>query len=236
MSVQNLRNKFNQNNSAVPYNPPGLSYSKPQSNNNQIPSYQQNGMERFTTITEEPETAEKPAIKNNSFLQSYIAGDMAKNGASVNGKTNITPVKKFTTSRCADVTNVASSRTTGKCSPAAETAPKSGTAKFNMTSSAHTVSSNFAYPKSPPPPPPSSSAENAAVSRYAVKSPPPMPSDPSSVAKFPIKPSVVLRNGLAKTTVNDDDKWKCKYDETEIKRKSLLTQSQKREYFGRFQT
>lgn len=213
MSVKNLRNKFNQNNSTVPYNPPGLSYAKPTvstNNNNKINNhgtsngYQQKGGMiggRFKTIREEPDADEKPAVtKNNSFLQSYL--HQANNEPTNGGKVNNVPVQQ-------------SARFVSGYRPSAVVADPPSSSKPTVATAVKSLStapavpypSKFAILKSPD------------SSRYTVKSSPPPP---------PVPPPV-LENRLT-TATGVDDKWRTKYDETETKRKNLLTQSQKREF------
>lgn len=82
MSVQNLRNKFSQNNGAAPYVSPGLDYGRSVQTPNNGNSYnhtanfhQQNALGRFNTIQEEPDVADDKqpvATKNRSFLQNYV--------------------------------------------------------------------------------------------------------------------------------------------------------------------
>lgn len=221
MSVKNLRNKFNQNSGTVPYNPPGLSYAKPtMSNNNKMNNhgmsngYQQNGGMmiggRFKTIREEPDADEKPAAaavvvtKNNSFLQSYLQSnnEPTRNLGSNNGggRTNNVHVQQQQPSRFVS-----------SCRPSAVVAdlPLPSTKTITTVTA---VKSPSAAPAVPPYPSKfavlKSPDSSSAPSRHAVKSPP------------------ALGNGLATTGVVED-KWRTKYDETETKRKTLLTQSQK---------
>lgn len=85
------------------------------------------------------------------------------------------------------------------------------------------VKSPAAEPSSPPPPP---------LPKFSAKPPAPAPvADPSPPAKFCAKAtSPVLNSGYNGVTAVGGDRWKTKFDETETKRKTLLSQSQKREY------
>lgn len=242
MSVQNLRNKFSQNKGSVPYNPPGLSYGKPGStvsstlhNNNLNNNHNNNNNNnnhhhlvsnfqtqhhgaggRFKTISEEPDTPEdgggKPVVtKNQSFLQSYLSNEMTRNvGAGSNGnrQTAAAPTNnRFVASR--PVAEVASKFA---FQPAQETTPKSSSLKSPQQSPAKTTGSK---PMMPPPLP--------------DVTPP----------KFAVKSSLVLNNNLGGSPpvlpTTAEDRWKNKYDETELKRKSLLIQSQKREFSSNLQ-
>ncbi|XP_026810994.1 shootin-1 isoform X2 [Rhopalosiphum maidis] len=230
MSVQNLRNKFSQNNGSVAYNPPGLSYAKPDSpstlnnNNNkhhhhQVSNYQmQNGGGgRFKTIREEPDAPEdcsnKPvATKNNSFLQSYLANEMTRNnnGSTGNGNKPIAAVQvpvhnRFVASRSSPVADVAS--------------------KFMVKSPQETCKSklSFGEVKSP--------MQSPATPVHTPKTigakpmlPPPLPDN--TPPRISVKSSTVLNSNI-NSVPTTEDKWKSKYDETETKRKSLLIQSQK---------
>lgn len=235
MSVQNLRNKFSQNNGSVPYNPPGLSYGKADStkvsstlnnnnNNNhhrhhQVSNFQmQNGGgARFKTICEEPDAPEdcssKPvATKNNSFLQSYLANEMTRNtgGCSIgNGnKPTVAVHNRFV-----------------KSSPAVEVE-----SKFAVKSPRETTSkSSFGEVKSLPQQSPAVSV-HPLPKTIGVKPmlPPPLPDN--APPKFSVKSSTVLNSIIGSSPAavpNTEDRWKTKYDETEAKRKSLLIQSQK---------
>lgn len=76
----------------------------------------------------------------------------------------------------------------------------------------------------------SASSPPSVVSKYAMKSPPPVP-ETSPPPKLPAKSSLVLTNGLVSSNGGGaDEKWRTKYDDAETKRKTLLTQSQKREF------
>lgn len=219
MSVQNLRNKFSQNNGTVPYNPPGLSYGKPvHGNNNNSNSGNGNtgnssnsggsggsvgklhngfGTGRFKTIREEPaDDAEKPPIKNNnSFLQSYLSAD--GRGGSVRRANGTAPAAGKTGGVPAQSCSNRFIDKTSAAAPAVRSPPPTGSAV------------------KPPPLPP-------VVNKFATKPPPPLP--PSQPADSPARFAVVNGTG-------DGNKWRTKYDETETKRKTLLTQSQRRECF-----
>ncbi|XP_015375419.1 PREDICTED: shootin-1-like [Diuraphis noxia] len=240
MSVQNLRNKFSQNNGSVPYNPPGLSYGKSDStvssslnsknnnnNNNHLHHHQMSNFQtqnggggRFKTIREEPDAPEdcnssiKPvATKNNSFLQSYLANEMTRNinGSPGHGNKHMTAAQVPVHNRF-----VAS-----KSSPVAEVA-----SKFAVKSPQETTSkTSFGEVKL--------SQHSPAVSVHPPKPigakpmlPPPLPDN--TPPRFSVKSSTVLNSNTNSSPVTTaENKWKNKYDETEAKRKSLLIQSQK---------
>lgn len=239
MSVQNLRNKFSQNNGTVPYNPhPGLSYGKPvasstlnnnnnhnnNNNNNHVTNtnkYQQNGMDglsRFKTIREEPDNAvidaEKPPVtKNSSFLQSYLTNEIARNSGgspTVNGcNKSLNPVRvsKYSARPSAiivsDVASKFGTALKSLSSPvSSHSMPEMATSKYSGTA----VKSDTCSPKF-----------------TAVKSV--LPSKFSAVTA--IKSLPVLDSG---GSTNIDNRWKTKLEDVETKRKTLLTQSQKREY------
>ncbi|VVC33452.1 Hypothetical protein CINCED_3A025823 [Cinara cedri] len=229
MSVQNLRNKFSQNNGTVPYNPhPGLSYGKPvasstlsnNNNNNHVITtnkYQQNnmdGLSRFKTIREEPDTAvmdvEKPIVtKNNSFLQSYLTNEIAKNSVSptVNGGKSLNPVRvsKFSPRSSAVVVS--------------DVASKFGTPVKSLPLSmpSHLVteitSSKYSGSKSDTCSPKLTSVKSVTPSKFSTPT-------TTTVKSLPVLNS-------SGSTTNVDNRWKTKYDDTETKRKTLLTQSQK---------
>ncbi|CAI6368590.1 unnamed protein product [Macrosiphum euphorbiae] len=236
MSVQNLRNKFSQNNGSVPYNPPGLSYGKSDStvpsslnnhnNNNhhhhhQVSNYQMpnGGGGRFKTIREEPDAPEdfsssKPvATKNNSFLQSYLANEMRNVGGSPgNGIKQTVAVQAPVHNRF-----VAS-----KSSPPVEVV-----SKYAVKSPQETATSKLTFGEVKLP------HQSPAVPVHAPKPigakpmlPPPIPD--STPPRFTVKSSTVLNSSSKSSPVlTTEDRWKNKYDETETKRKSLLIQSQK---------
>ncbi|KAF0770342.1 shootin-1 [Aphis craccivora] len=232
MSVQNLRNKFSQNNGSVPYNPPGLSYGKSDSpvsstinNNNkhhyhQVSNYQmQNGGGgRFKTIREEPDAPEdlsnKPmATKNNSFLQSYLANEMTKNnnGSTGNGNKPMVAVQvpvhnRFVASRSSPVVEVASKF-------AIKSPQESCKSKLSFGEVKSPLQQSPATPVHPPKP-------------IGAKPMLPPPLSDSTPPRFSVKSSPVLNNNISPVSTTED-KWKNKYDETEAKRKSLLIQSQK---------
>lgn len=240
MSVQNLRNKFSQNNGSVPYNPPGLSYGKPEStvpsslknhnnnNNNhhhhhQVSNFQmQNGGGgRFKTIREEPDVPEdcsssssKPvATKNNSFLQSYLANEMTRNigGSPGNGNKQMAAAQVPVHNRF-----VAS-----KSSPVVEVVSKFAVKSPPETTSKLTYGEvklpqqSPAVPVHPPKP----------IGAKPMLPPPLLDSTPP---RFSVKSSTVLNSSTSSSpSPTTEDKWKNKYDETETKRKTLLIQSQK---------
>lgn len=237
MSVQNLRNKFSQNNGSVPYNPPGLSYGKPDStvssslknhnNNNhhhQVSNYQMpnGGGGRFKTIREEPDAPEdfssnKPvATKNNSFLQSYLANEMTRNvgGSPGNGIKQMAAVQAPVHNRF-----VAS-----KSSPAVEVVSKYAIKSPQETTSKLTFGEVKLPQQSPAVPvhPPKPIGAKPML-------PPPLPD--STPPRFSVKSSTVLNSSKSSPVQTTEDKWKNKYDETETKRKSLLIQSQKRKSY-----
>ncbi|XP_025197743.1 shootin-1 [Melanaphis sacchari] len=227
MSVQNLRNKFSQNNGSVPYNPPGLSYGKSdstQNNNNnkhhhhQILNYQmQNGGSgRFKTIREEPDAPEdcsnKPvATKNNSFLQSYLASEMTRNsGSTGNGSKPIAAVQvpvhnRFIACKSSPTAEVASKL-------AVKSSQESCTTKLSFGE----VKSSLKSPTAPVHPPKPIGAKPIL---------PPLLPD-STPPRLSVKSSPVLNSNISPVPTSED-RWKNKYDETETKRKSLLIQSQK---------
>lgn len=249
MSVQNLRNKFSQNSGTVPYNPPGLSYGKPAAvvtssplNNNKNGYQQQNGGigGRFKTIREEPADAadEKPAVatKNHSFLQSYLTNGGAVRTTSI----PVSPQPKFASrpptlpvpelppktvvkSPSHSVTDTASKFSGGAVavkSPAAPSHTSYNPSKFVAAA----VKSTAPAADSP-----------SFTSKYAVKSPPPPVPDSSCPPKLVAKSTLVLGNGLpAARGAGTEDRWRTKFEESEIKRKTLLTQSQKREFPSAF--
>ncbi|XP_050531957.1 shootin-1-like [Daktulosphaira vitifoliae] len=244
MSVQNLRNKFSQNNGSVPYKPPGLSYAKPSSqslnNNNHIMNGQQNGVSRFKTINEEPENfiENRPAVKNNSFLQSYLSNETNKNNINmVNGKTHIPVVSRFVPKTMAEAAPKPFMK------PLPPPIPENNSMFNNKSPPLPAKSSSITLAnKSPPPPIPDIKSPNSTskfiikpppppvptdlASKYGIKSPPPK-TDFSS--KFEFKSSQApssISNGYHSPS-DSYDKWKAKFEETEAKRKNLLTQSQK---------
>lgn len=186
--------------------------------------YQQNGMDgmsRFKTIREEPDNAamdvEKPVVtKNSSFLQSYLTNEIARNSGSptVNGgNKSLNPVRvsKFSARPSAVVVS--------------DVASKFGTALKTL-----------------PPPIPSHSVTEMASSKYsgaavnsdisspkftAVKSMTPSKFSAVTATATAVKSLPVLDSGGSASV---DNRWKTKYDDVETKRKTLLTQSQKREY------
>lgn len=229
MSVQNLRNKFSQNNGTVPYNPPGLSYGKPMTaghHNHAMTSStlhgQQNGGLRFKTIREEPDgvTDEKPSVtpqratRNTSFLQNYLSNEMTTAVGKSSPTTHI-PVHQTsavrTSSTATDATSKFRAPTFVKSPPSVHR-----TTKFNISSAA------MSDVKSPTP--------TKFTTVYKV--PPSTPPESSSANSVDVHESSPLKvttaNGSQQSTI--DGKWKIKYDETEVKRKGLLTQSQKRDY------
>ncbi|XP_050435805.1 shootin-1-like [Adelges cooleyi] len=240
MSVQNLRNKFSQNNGSVPYKPPGLSYAKPSAqtlnnNNNNIMNGQHNGFGRFKTIREEPDIENRPAIKNNSFLQNYLAGETTKSNPPtnmVNGMTNIPVVSRYVSKPSTESfpklpakSPVLESNSTSSTSCLAAPlkdynndfkllANKSPPPSIPADGGKHTISNlTSKYIIKPPPPP----IPTDVMSKYGIKSPPPAKTDFSPKS-----------NGVGHlASPGNDDRWKAKYEETEAKRKNLLTQSQK---------
>lgn len=239
MSVQNLRNKFSQNNGTVPYNPPGLSYGEKPAAAVQRPMHNNNGklhngfggqpgggggggIGRFKTIREEPDgvvqqqeqqrgSDVKSPTKNNSFLLSYQR-------QAANAKTAGTAVAPPQAEDSANGTAPATQQSFCKFTPSKFVPSRPSATPFSC--------------KSPPPAVPSS----AQSSKFAVKSPP--AAESPSPASFAAKLSSPVLNGSPATGEGKSggggngpvgDKWRAKYDETESKRKSLLTQSQKRE-------
>ncbi|XP_025421277.1 shootin-1-like isoform X2 [Sipha flava] len=225
MSVQNLRNKFSQNGASVPYNPPGLSYGKPVAMNNNTSNnnnnnnghgvlLQQNGGvigSRFKTIREEPADGdEKPpvATKNNSFLQSYLAAEVTKNAAKKPAAT-----KFATRSSPMPVADVAA-KLLAKQPPEVRSPPPPVLRATGYTPKASIKSS------------PVSSAPTQVPSSQPFLSPSKPPSPQSFTSSFPTK-SPDPQPSVVRSSPNTEDRWKSKYEETETKRKGLLTQTQK---------
>lgn len=226
MSVQNLRDKFNQDNGTVPYKPPGLSYGKPattstlNNNNNNNINDDRNGYKttsyyhqankgpvggRFKTIREESDAADdgsnKPVTmtKNSSFLQNYLANETARNGD--RSPAPALPSKLGVAVRQSPaVTDIAS--------------------RFDPKSPSDGAQVRLRSVKSPPP--------SMAVSKYVAAAKPASPT--ATVCQSPQSPTLkpVVSNGSV--AAGGADKWKVKFNESETKRKTLLTQSQKREF------
>lgn len=245
MSVQNLRNKFSQNNGSVPYNPPGLSYSKPtalnnNNNNNNINNNKSNGLgvlqqngigERFKTIREEPtDLDEKPpvATKNSSFLQSYLAGEVTKN--TVQKPTSGTTNKFVSRSSPIAVTDVAAKLLAKQQhqQPAAVAEVRSPPPTLKRASAYAPKASVKSDLFSPSPPPPQTFTSTFTP---PIKPPPQSFSSPLSTprTKSPATPNS-LPASVKSSPNGSEDRWKGKYEETEAKRKGLLTQNQKREF------
>lgn len=255
MSVQNLRNKFSQNNGTVPYNPPGLSYGRPTGTSSSPPSLNngnrnngnrnsgggcqqllQNGGigGRFKTIREEPADAadDRPSVatKNHSFLQSYLTnGGAAIKTTAAGVVVHASPQSKYA-ARPSTL-------------PVPELPPKTVAATVKSPPPSHSVTdtaSKFSGAVKSPAPAVSynpskfvAAVKSAAdASKHTVKSaPPPAPvPDPACPPKLVAKSTLVLGNGSTAALGCAEDRWRTKYEESEIKRKTLLTQSQKREF------
>lgn len=204
MSVQNLRNKFSQNNGTVPFKPPGLSFGNTLTVNNHNSGTVVNGGKRFKTIREEldggtEDVLPQQATRNSSFLQNYMANDMAVS-----------------------------------CKPTTQVPVKVQASQANSAiklPSALDISSKFKNSVSSPPIVHHLPKSNVSAATMPVKlmskfstgqnSLPTKSQDYSLPGKF-----LTTENEM-KQTVTVDGKWKVKFDETETKRKGLLIQSQK---------